>query len=210
MAADAAALIASLIGRRRRKMKAILLAALRATSTCCARCWASNCRFAPSCSEYASEAIAKARRGERRVARAASRPALSPVSSGRLRPGSLKPHPLSQPSPFRRSQPTLGDHGYATPDSVRHLLVLRGLPVGGLAEGAASAAARCDGAETGRGADRRLPTCRRFAAAPPAATPGAAAPAAAPGGIGGARSAPGSWSRSRPTSTARRSTRPAA
>ena len=62
-----------------------------ATSTCSGRCWASNCRFYPSCSDYAREAIERhgAIKGSWLAARRIA--ALPPVSSRRLRPGALSP-----------------------------------------------------------------------------------------------------------------------
>ncbi len=145
------------------------------------------------------------------LARRSPRPAMSPVSSGRLRPGSLNvaPFPFARPRLAGRGHP--GCHGYPTSDPVRDLLVLRAAPVGGVAEGDAPAAGagRRRGAATRRA---RPPSCRARprASAAAARTAAAAAPFRRRPPRRRAAAAPGASSRSPPISTAPRSTRRAA
>ncbi len=70
-------------------MKPLLLACLRAYQYALRPMLGANCRFYPSCSDYAREAIERHGVAPRNVARVAPRSAMSPVSSGRVRPGSL-------------------------------------------------------------------------------------------------------------------------
>ena len=70
-------------------MKRVLIAAVRGYQYALRPMLGANCRFYPSCSDYASEAIERhgALRGSWLAARRAM--PLPPVSSGRLRPGAL-------------------------------------------------------------------------------------------------------------------------
>ena len=89
-------------------MKAVLLALMRGYQYAFRPLLGANCRFYPSCSDYAREAIEKhgALKGGWLAAQA--RPALSPVSSGRLRPGSLNPfQPCSSRAPCGARSPRL-------------------------------------------------------------------------------------------------------
>ena len=70
-----------------------------AINTRCGRCSAANCRFAPSCSDYAGEAVAKHGALKGTFLAGTARFALSPVSSRRLRPGSLIRFAFSSPAP---------------------------------------------------------------------------------------------------------------
>ena len=70
-------------------MKTLLLALIRGYQYALRPMLGANCRFAPSCSDYARRGRREARRAQGTFARRAARPALPPVSSGRLRPGSL-------------------------------------------------------------------------------------------------------------------------
>ena len=150
----------------------------------------SNCRFAPSCSDYALEAITRHGASKGSLARAAraSRAATRIIPAVTTRYPEPPPLILSGAAPSRAAPATLGCHGHATTDSLRHLLVLGALPLGGLAaratarrrppasaqRPAANDAGRPPGAAGGNPARGRSGG-RRRARALPGAAPAAAA-----------------------------------
>ena len=150
------------------------------------------------------------RRTEGDAACRTARPALSPVSSGRIRPGPL----IGFWSSLSRAASTAarghpGCHGYPTSHPVCRFFVLRADVVGGVAEGVASAAGGRDGPDARAGGDRPASGAGVGAGGVLRAAP--AVPGAPPSGARWPRAGPPRVSsQSRPISIARKSTRPAA
>ncbi len=102
-------------------MKMLLLVLIRRYQYTLRPLLGAHCRFAPSCSEYAHEAIATHGVAARRLARGQADRALPPVSSGRPRSRARR---VAQD---RLLAPLV--HGYPAPHPALHLRLVRGLPV---------------------------------------------------------------------------------
>jgi putative component of membrane protein insertase Oxa1/YidC/SpoIIIJ protein YidD len=74
-------------------MSRLLLAAIRGYRYLLSPWWGGQCRFTPTCSEYAMDAIREHGSLARLVACHAARHEMPPVAPRRFRPGALSPEP---------------------------------------------------------------------------------------------------------------------
>ena len=79
-------------------MKYLLIGLLRAYRAVISPLYGQVCRYHPSCSAYALEAVHRARQPPRQLARRAPAGALPPVGRRRLRPGAPRPTAAASPT----------------------------------------------------------------------------------------------------------------